>query len=271
MTYYHHTGPMGEFMMVYNGADTPPEKMNIAVIGLGTGTMACYARPGQHLTFYDIDPVVKRLSFDEGESLSLFHLRPGCPRARGELDLVMGDARLTMEKKQLKDSDKYGIIVVDAFSSDAIPDPSDHPGSAGCLSRQADRRTACCVSTSRTVISIWARAVETWPRNAAWRRCIKPMTGEPLPGKTASTWVIFSPQDEYLKIYAKTEPLDEVVKMWRMELLPMSGLAGQRHGSGFAGGTVGSVLDHEVAKRPAKSELSRTRPGQTSESGRVDG
>ncbi|MGH7168983.1 MAG: hypothetical protein ACRELG_01730, partial [Gemmataceae bacterium] len=68
LTYYHRTGPIGEVMMAYNGDDTPVEKMNLGVIGLGTGTMACYARPGQHLTFYDIDPIVKRLSFDEGDN-----------------------------------------------------------------------------------------------------------------------------------------------------------------------------------------------------------
>ena len=67
VTYYHSTGPVGALMSVYNGEDTPPDKMNLAVIGLGTGTMACYARKGQHLTFYDIDPVVRRLSFDPGE------------------------------------------------------------------------------------------------------------------------------------------------------------------------------------------------------------
>ena len=68
VTYYHHSGPMGQLMLVYNGEDTPPEKMNLAVIGLGTGSMACYARKGQHLTFYDIDPIVRRLSFDPDKS-----------------------------------------------------------------------------------------------------------------------------------------------------------------------------------------------------------
>ena len=116
LTYYHRSGPIGEVMMLYN---TPERLPNLAVIGLGTGTMACYARPGQHLTFYDIDPVVRRLSFD-GNPMYFSYVQDA--RDRGaHLDLVMGDARLTMERQQVTESEKYGVIVVDAFSSDAIP------------------------------------------------------------------------------------------------------------------------------------------------------
>jgi hypothetical protein len=117
LTYYHASGPIGEVMMVYN---TPERLPNLAVIGLGTGTMACYARPGQHLTFYDIDPVVRRFSFD-GNPMYFSYVQDARDRGAHVEPLVMGDARLTMERKQLKDSEKYGVIVVDAFSSDAIP------------------------------------------------------------------------------------------------------------------------------------------------------
>jgi spermidine synthase len=113
---------MGDMMLVYNGEDTPAEKMNLAVIGLGTGSMACYARKHQHLTFYDIDPIVKRLSFDKGEAPFPYFSFVQDAKDRGaNVDLVMGDARLTMARQQLKDSEKYGFILVDAFSSDAIP------------------------------------------------------------------------------------------------------------------------------------------------------
>ncbi len=115
LTYYHHSGPIGQVMQVYNRDG----RRNLAVIGLGTGTMACYARSGQNLTFYDIDPVVRRLSFDEDKPYFSY---VNDARQRGaHLELVMGDARLTMERKQLNESEKYGIIAVDAFSSDAIP------------------------------------------------------------------------------------------------------------------------------------------------------
>jgi hypothetical protein len=114
LSYYHHTGPVGHVFDRYN---TDP-KRPFGVIGLGTGTMACYALKGQHVTFYDIDPVVRGISFDTDKYFTYV----SDARDRGAaLELVMGDARLTMERQQLTDDEKYGLLVVDAFSSDAIP------------------------------------------------------------------------------------------------------------------------------------------------------
>jgi hypothetical protein len=113
LSYYTHTGPVGHVFAAYNTASRP-----FGVIGLGTGTMASYGLKGQHVTFYDIDPVVRGISFDTDKYFTYV----SDARERGAmLDLVMGDARLTMERQELTDEEKYGLLVVDAFSSDAIP------------------------------------------------------------------------------------------------------------------------------------------------------
>lgn len=144
LTYYHRTGPVGQVMTAYN---TNPPLLGamggpfaevhgweqtirpLGVIGLGTGTMACYARPGQQVTFYDIDPLVKQISYDTDEYFT--YVRDA--RERGtKVDLLLNDARLAIERQvqELESSDlteeekearRYGILVVDAFSSDAIP------------------------------------------------------------------------------------------------------------------------------------------------------
>ena len=114
LTYYHRTGPVGSLFAAYN---TDPRRP-FGVVGLGTGTMASYGRPGQHVTFYDIDPVVRRISYDSDEYFTFVR----DARARGvDVSLVMGDARLTMQREEPAADDKYGVLVVDAFSSDAIP------------------------------------------------------------------------------------------------------------------------------------------------------
>jgi hypothetical protein len=113
-TYYHHTGPIGQVFGAYNEASKP-----FAVIGLGTGTMACYALPGQDVTFFDIDPIVRDLSFRD-ETARFTFVRHA--RQRGaHMHLELGDARVRMERLHLADKDKYHLLVVDAFSSDAIP------------------------------------------------------------------------------------------------------------------------------------------------------
>ena len=81
----------------------------IDVVGLGTGTLACYARPGQAWTFYEIDPAVVRIARQS------FSFVPRClPDAR----IVLGDARLSLARAAPQGAD---ILVVDAFSSDSIP------------------------------------------------------------------------------------------------------------------------------------------------------
>jgi hypothetical protein len=112
LTYYHRSGPIGQVFGLYN---TDPGRP-YGVIGLGTGTMACYALPGQHVTFYDIDPVVRDISFEPG---GYFTYVEDARRRGAHLDLLLGDARVTMERQEAPAG--YRLLVIDAFSSDAIP------------------------------------------------------------------------------------------------------------------------------------------------------
>jgi len=108
LTYYHRTGPIGQ---VYSSYCPPGTKCDVAFIGLGTGTMSSYLEPGQHGDIYEIDKKVVDIASNER---FFTYLRD----ARGPYDIRLGDARL-----KLKDAapHSYKLIVVDAFSSDAIP------------------------------------------------------------------------------------------------------------------------------------------------------
>jgi spermidine synthase len=88
-----------------------PDALNVAVIGLGTGALACYARKEDSWTFYEIDQSI----VDVASNPAYFTYKPICaPDAK----LVLGDARLTITDAP---DGAYDLIVVDAFSSDAIP------------------------------------------------------------------------------------------------------------------------------------------------------
>lgn len=108
LTYYGRTGPVGQLMAAL---PDPSVASRAAVLGLGTGTMSCYARPGQRWTFYEIDPTVRRIAQDP----RLFTYLRDCP---GRFDVVLGDARLSLRQAP---AGGFGLIVGDAFSSDAIP------------------------------------------------------------------------------------------------------------------------------------------------------
>jgi hypothetical protein len=108
LTYYHRDGPLGQsfaWLMRKN-----PDR-RVAIVGLGTGTIACYGRPNETWTFYEIDPLIERIAFNN----SYFTYLRDCPPAKR---IVLGDARLSLV--QAPDS-SFDTIILDAFSSDAIP------------------------------------------------------------------------------------------------------------------------------------------------------
>jgi hypothetical protein len=111
LTYYHRTGPIGNVFNAFKGKDA---KKNLAFIGLGSGTLASYGDKGQTLTFYEIDKAVIRITCD----LDYFTYYKDCVKRGADVRVVLGDARLRLEEAP---DHSYDLIVVDAFSSDAIP------------------------------------------------------------------------------------------------------------------------------------------------------
>lgn len=106
-TYYVPGSGVGRAMMAVDGLYGPAAR--IGVVGLGTGTLACYARPGQDWRFYEIDPAVVRLARGPFRFLELC-----APRA----NIVVGDARLRLNEAPAGSLD---LLALDAFSSDAVP------------------------------------------------------------------------------------------------------------------------------------------------------
>lgn len=108
MTYYHQAGPVGWIFRA-----VPPESLKrVGVVGLGTGAVASYAKPGQEWVFYEIDPAVVRIAADR----RFFNFLEHCQADQYEVKL--GDAR----RKLADEPDgHFNLLLMDAFSSDAIP------------------------------------------------------------------------------------------------------------------------------------------------------
>jgi hypothetical protein len=109
LSYFHRDGPLGQIFEAFNANAF---SSNVAVVGLGTGSMAGYARANQDWTFYEINPAVARLA----QTSEYFTYLEKC--AAAPVKIVLGDARL---KLQNAPDHHYGLIVLDAFNSDAIP------------------------------------------------------------------------------------------------------------------------------------------------------
>ncbi len=192
LTYYHRTGPVGamfrELRTRKNGADA---KADVAMVGLGTGSASCYALKGQKLDFYEIDIGVKRLVADTDKYFT--YVRDA--RNRGAtLDIHMGDARLKL--KELADK-KYALLLIDAFSSDAIP--------VHLLTKQAvelylnrmtdDGILALHISNKYVRLEpvVAKIAEELGLASRVWND-----DSESRPGKTASSWVALAKDEKTL-------------------------------------------------------------------------
>ena len=107
-TYYAPGGPLSDVFEISRRVNGVVPA--VSVVGLGAGSLACYARPGEAWTFYEIDPVVIRIA----RNATLFRFLSECaPDAR----TIQGDARLTLSSR----IGQARILIIDAFSSDAIP------------------------------------------------------------------------------------------------------------------------------------------------------
>ncbi|MDQ2986054.1 MAG: fused MFS/spermidine synthase [Armatimonadota bacterium] len=104
LTYYTTNGPIGEVFAAYR-------KDNVALVGLGVGSCAAYGEEGKRMTFFEIDPLVVKIARDE--KLFTF-LRD----SKANVDIVLGDARLKLNEQP---NGAFGLLIVDAFSSDSIP------------------------------------------------------------------------------------------------------------------------------------------------------
>jgi SAM-dependent methyltransferase len=107
-TYYVADGPLGQ--LIQDGRDRTPS-LRIGVVGLGVGTTASYGRPGDEITFFEIDPAAVRIAQDRAYFTYLAD-------ARVQPRIVLGDARLSLAQEP---AGSFDLLVLDAFSSDAVP------------------------------------------------------------------------------------------------------------------------------------------------------
>ena len=92
------------------------EGMRVGAIGLGAGTLAAYSRPGDVYRFYDINPAVIQLARGRNGYFTFVK------SARGEVQIVLGDARLSLQQElERGDFQQFDVLVVDAFNGDSIP------------------------------------------------------------------------------------------------------------------------------------------------------
>ena len=109
LAYYFYGSPFGQVINAVRARVGGP--IRYAVVGLGTGALACHAWPNDTVDYYEIDPVIVRIARDP----ALFSFIEACGT---NTTIVVGDARLTLADAP---DASYDLLIVDAFSADAMP------------------------------------------------------------------------------------------------------------------------------------------------------
>ena len=106
--YYHPSGPLGS---VFSSQRSGEKTLSVAVVGLGVGSISAYCKPGDSMTFIEIDPAVVRIAQKYFRYIELG--RQNC-----RLAIEVGDGRVALRSGKLAGLD---VLIVDAFSSDSVP------------------------------------------------------------------------------------------------------------------------------------------------------
>lgn len=109
-SYYGEKSGVGLAILALRGNGDAPQR--VGVVGLGTGTIAAYARAGDCYRFYDINPAVPLIA------TTWFHYLEDSRAAGADVQVILGDARLSLERQEPQ---HFDVLALDAFSSDAIP------------------------------------------------------------------------------------------------------------------------------------------------------
>ena len=186
LSYYHQDGPLGQVFAAFQAS---PAATDVAIVGLGTGATAAYARAAERWTFYEINPAVVGVA----RAPEYFTYLINC--AHAPISVVLGDARLQLAHAP---DHAYGLIVLDAFSSDAIP--------VHLMTQQAlDLYLSKLAPTGLLVFHISNRSLDLHPVVADLARsrnlaCLvrDDVQRDQSEGKESSQWVVMARRTEDL-------------------------------------------------------------------------
>ena len=181
--YYYRRSGIG-LALLHHPRRLHGEVLHIGVIGLGSGMLAAYGRAGDRMRFYEINPHVIRLAASADAPFT--YVRDSAAR----IDVVTGDARLTLEAELLRSGPQgFDVLAVDAFSSDSIPVHLltvealtlyfNHLGPQGILALHVSNRYLDLVPVVARLareLDVGYRVIETAARDREW----------------SATWVLLS-------------------------------------------------------------------------------
>jgi SAM-dependent methyltransferase len=195
LSYYHETGPAGDVMKMIS--DRPSQ--HVGVVGLGTGSMAGWARPNRHVTYFEIDPQI----VDVATNFFTFFRR--CDK---NCDVVMGDGRLSIEKQP---DSTFDVLMLDAFDSDSIPAHLVSREAVQMYLRKLKPNGMILFHVSNRYMNVEG-LVSTLVVDASLESLARYDDDEEAPGKTSSDYIVAARRPESLGSLEQNENWTRVEK-----------------------------------------------------------
>jgi SAM-dependent methyltransferase len=201
----------------------------VGVVGLGTGTVAAYGKPGDEITFYEIDPLVERLA------RSLFTYLSDSP---AQIHVILGDARLSIAREPALPNTRYDVIVLDAFSGDAIPVHLLTAEAIALYRRRLEPGGVLVFNISSQYLDL-APQLALQAHNAGMKALLVHSADNDARGIFAADWLILSANDSFMtrpEIINASRSLPEIpgLRLWTDDyssLLPLLRWRGTRAAS----------------------------------------
>jgi hypothetical protein len=184
--YYTAASGVGRAFALLPGEGT----RRIGVVGLGAGTVAAFARPGDQIIFYEINPEVEKIA------KTLFTFLRNCA---GQVEIVPGDARLSLENEPAQDFD---LLVLDAFNGDSIPIHLLTREAFATYKRQTRRNGVIAVHVSNRSLNLEPVLFNLAREFGYGAQVLQTRISNELEGILPSTWILLSQTPSFTEALA---------------------------------------------------------------------
>ncbi|HWX18489.1 MAG TPA: fused MFS/spermidine synthase [Candidatus Binatia bacterium] len=168
----------------------PQEQRRIGVVGLGAGTLAAYLRPGDRLRFYEINPEVDKIAEE------FFTFLKNCA---GQVEVVLGDARLSLENEPPQDFD---LLALDAFNGDSIPIHLLTREAFAVYRRHTKTNGVIAVHVSNLSVNLEPVVVNVAQEFGYRAEVVHQRASDEAAGVLPSTWILLSRDPNFIKAIA---------------------------------------------------------------------
>lgn len=160
--------------------------LRIGVVGLGVGTLASYAREGDTIRFYELDPDVVKLAKSQFTYLE---------QCKANVEIVLGDGRLSLQREEPQEFD---VLILDAFSGDSIPVHLLTREAFDLYLRHVKPTGVIAVNTSNRYLDFFPVVLAAAEYHGVGMIFV-PWHEDPMPlGYVSSSWILVSRNKDFL-------------------------------------------------------------------------